>query len=607
MNKFPTLLLFFFLFQINDLTSQSGCPGCIVDLPSLPSDTIFLGDAPDGIAGEPYDGDLSFRLPKTTTPVNAVDPGTPAGLNIGKLTIIALLNVPPGLDWEPSQFEFDPSNETDGCVKFCGTPLIPGMYEVDVFVTAEVLTLNQSTSFSFPIYIAPSTSSTDGFSMQNGSGCGEVTASFENNILSNGSMGYSYLWDFGNGETSTVENPGDVTYSSPGIYKVNYEAMIDTSGYELSTVQIVAAGCNDISLPPISNAPPELYIKIKDPSGNQIYQSEQIKNAPLPSAFNVNIPNIGPGDYTLEVRDDDLIGSDHCGTVTFNRMSIDTLKSGSLEVLLNIFHPVFSIQSTDTVYVYEIPDPPLVSPNGLIEVCEGDTVELVADYPDNLQWHKDSSAVLDATEPNFTIASNGIYWVEYTTPDGCTSQSESVTFNELPLPSIPSFNEDGNWLSLISPDQLPNDYSLQWFINGDSISEATETSYCNTTSGVNLFTLAVTDNETGCSNEFSLGVAFDETSDCTVPTKEILAIENSLRIFPNPTSEVLNIVFVNENFKEVKINVVDVMGRLLENVKETFLSSHFYKTLDVSDLQNGIYFLEIKTKDGNVVRTFVKK
>ena len=592
--------------QIYFLNAQSGCPGCIVDLPPLPSDTIYLGEAPDGIAGQPYDGDLSFRLPKTTTPVNAVDPGTPAGLNIGKLTIIALLNVPPGLSWEPSQFEFDPSNETDGCVKFCGTPLIPGMYEVDVFVTAEVLTLNQSTSFSFPIYIAPSTSSTDGFAMQNGSGCGEVTASFENNILSNGSMGYSYLWDFGNGETSTVENPGDVTYSSPGIYEVNYEAIIDTSGYELSTVQIVAAGCNDISLPPISNAPPELYIKIKDPSGNQIYQSEQIKNAPLPSAFNVNIPNIGPGNYTLEVRDDDLIGSDHCGTVTFNRMSIDTLKSGSLEVLLNIFHPVFSIQSTDTVYVYEIPDPPMVSPNGLIEVCEGDTVELVADYPDNLQWYKDSSAVLDATEPNFTIASNGVYWVEYTTPDGCTSQSESVTFNELPLPNIPSFDENSNWLSLISPDQLPNDYSLQWFINGDSIPGATETSYCNTTPGVNLFALVVIDNETGCSNEFSLGVSFDESADCTVPTREILAIENSLSIYPNPTTGDLNIVFENEYLHSLEINITDVMGRQMASNEETHPPNYFHKTLDVSYLKAGIYFLEIKTKDGNVVRRFVK-
>ena len=106
---FPALL--FFVFQIQLLQAQSGCPGCVVDLPALPSDTIYLGNAPDGIAGEPYDGDLSFRMPKTTDPVHDIDPSTPAGLNIGNITIIALLNVPPGLSWEPSQFNFDPDNE----------------------------------------------------------------------------------------------------------------------------------------------------------------------------------------------------------------------------------------------------------------------------------------------------------------------------------------------------------------------------------------------------------------------------------------------------------------------------------------------------------------
>ena len=605
MIKFSTLLFSFFLFQINFLTAQSGCPGCVVDLPALPSDTIFLGNAPDGIAGEPYDGDLSFRMPKSTTPVNEIDPGTPAGLNIGKITIIALLNVPPGLSWEPSKFEFDPDNETDGCVKFCGTPLIPGMYEVEVFVTANVLTVNQSTSFSFPFYIAPSTSSTDGFAMQNSNGCGEVTVGFENNVLSNGSTGYSYMWDFGNGETSTEENPNDVTYSTPGVYEINYEAIIDTSGYELSTVQIVDAGCDDINVPPVQNAPPELYIKIKDPSGNQIYQSDQIKNAPLPSAFNVNIP-IGPGNYTLEVRDDDLIGYDHCGTVTFNRMSLDTLTSGSLDVLLDIFHPVFSIQSTDTVFVYEIPDPPMVNPNGLVEVCEGDTVDLVADYPDNLQWYKDSTTILGATDSVYTVSSNGIYWVEYTTPEGCSSQSEAIEFNELPRPGVPSFNDDGNWLSIISPDQLPTDYSLQWFINGDTIPDAIETTYCNTAAGVNLFSVVVTDNESGCSNEFSLGVAFDETADCTVPTEEILAIEKSLLIYPNPTNNLLNVVFENEKLKAVEIVIEDVTARQWLWNKETFIPNRFSKTLDVSGLQAGIYFLKIKTEDGFVVRKFVK-
>ena len=606
MTKHFTLAILFFLLQINFLQAQSGCPGCTVDLPVLPSDTIYLGNAPDGIAGEYYDGNISFRMPKTTTPVHEIDPSTPAGLPIGSIKILALLNVPPGLSWEANKSEFDPGNESDGCVKFCGTPVIAGMYEVEVFVTASVLGLNQSTSFTFDFYIAPSTSTTDGFAMQNSSGCGEVTAQFENNILSNGSTGYSYFWDFGNGQTSTEENPGSVTYSQPGTYEINYEAIIDTSGYDLTTVRIVAAGCDDINLPPISNKPPELYIKIKNHSGTQIFQSNQINNAPIPSAFNVNIP-LGPGDYTLEVRDNDPIGSDHCGTVTFNRFSTDTLTSGSLGVKLDLFHPIFSVQSTDTVHVYEIPAPPVISPDGQIEVCQGDSVTLTANYPDNLQWYKDSTAILGATDSSFTLYSNGNYWVEYTTPEGCSAQSETVFFNKIPNPAPPSFNEDRNWLSVIDESLLPNDFSLQWYINGDAIPDATETSFCNTIPGVNLFTLEVTDNETGCTNDFSIGVAFDPTSDCTVPTREVLLLENSLQLFPNPVAEELTITFQNENFQEINIRILDVTGKLMIDGKESVHATQFLKKIDVSYLDSGFYFLQIQTSSGyHLIRKFVK-
>ena len=198
MTKHSTFILFLLIFQFHFLSAQSGCPGCVINLPPLPSDTIYLGDAPDGIAGEAYDGDLSFRMPKTTDAV----PGTPGGLNIGKITIQSLLNVPPGLSWESNKTEFDPGDETDGCVKFCGTPVLPGHYEVQVFVTATVLGINESTSFTFDFYIAPATSMTDGFNLLNNNGCGEVTASFENNVVSNGHFGFSYYWDFGNGEMS---------------------------------------------------------------------------------------------------------------------------------------------------------------------------------------------------------------------------------------------------------------------------------------------------------------------------------------------------------------------------------------------------------------------
>src|SRR5690606_13034687 len=118
--------------------------------------------APNGRVGEAYDGDVSFRMPKTTTPVAAEDPTVIPGITINEITIISVSNLPPGLTWEANQTVFKPAELTDGCVKFCGTPLQPGTYEIEVVVAAKILVITQTTSFSFPIIIEPAVSVTEG-------------------------------------------------------------------------------------------------------------------------------------------------------------------------------------------------------------------------------------------------------------------------------------------------------------------------------------------------------------------------------------------------------------------------------------------------------------
>lgn len=592
------LLLPHFIFPT--VNGQSGCPGCMTALPPLPEDTIYISPAPGGVAGEYYDGDISFRMPKTTTPVHATDPNTPAGLNISKINIITVANLPPGLHWEASQMEFDPGNQTDGCVKFCGTPLQPGLYEVKVFVTAEVLLISQSTSFSFPLFIAPAASNNGGFAMQNSSGCGAVTVSFQNNIPSLGNPGYSYSWDFGNGTTSTGETPDSVTYNSPGLFPVEFEAVIDTFGYMLTTVQVLHVGCGDISLPPIFNGAPDLYLKIKDPDGNQILQTNVVSNAPVPFFFTLNMP-ILEGDYSLEVRDDDTFGSDGCGTVTFNQLTTDTLVDGNLLVKTDIVHPVSTIHSEDTVVVYPFPAAPEINPNGTLAICDGTDIELTANYANSVQWYRDTSLLFAETAPSILVDQAGNYWVEYTSDEGCKSASEmaGVTITALPFP--PAFHNENNLLVLNDTALLPTNYALQWYQDGNLVEGATGISFCMTNPGTSLYTLEVSDLASGCLNSFSLGATFDPAYDCTVPTEEMAQIENSFTLLPNPANGWLQLQFDSPTRAEVVL--INAMGQIV--FLETTMGGKMDKTWELSEVPAGLYAISVRTAGGIFTKKLV--
>lgn len=600
----PLLLLFFF----QNINAQTGCPGCAINLPPLPEDTIYLGNAPDGMVGIAYDEDISFRMPKTTTPVNAQDPSTPAGLNISEIEIVSLLNVPPGLSWEANQTSFDPSDETDGCVKFCGTPLVSGFFEVQVFVSAQVAVVTENASFSFSIYIAPSVSANDGFSMSNTSGCGEVTVDFTNNVPSAGQNGYSYFWDFGNTQTSTEENPSSITYTEPGIYEINYAAVVDTFGHQLTTIQVTAAGCDDFSIPPIFSSAPDLYLRLKDPDGNLILDTDPITNVSFPTVWNVNL-YLEPGDYELEVRDDDSIGSDGCGKVTINQATPDTLTDGELEVVASVINPVVEVNSTDTIVVYPTPAPPVVSPEGQVEICAGESVELMVDYEENLQWFADTTALLGETNQLLIVDANGDFSVAYTDENGCEAISEIVAVEVFPVPATPSFNANGNLLSMNDTDLLPAEYSLQWYFNNDPISGANDTTFCMTEPGAHLYTLEVTDLQSGCSNSFDIGVAFDPSYDCDLllSSEEIAAIDRSFFLFPNPVSNVLHFRFESDTPMPFELSLLDPVGKILRQRKIEATPGTFSTSLDVSDLPSGIFILKMEMEDGAIVRKVVKQ
>ncbi len=582
--------------------AQLGCPGCVITLPdSLSTDTIYISTAPDGEAGQYYEADLSFRLPITTTPVAATDSTVLPGLNINQISIQAVVNLPPGLNWQASQMTFDVSQgETDGCAKLCGTPLQPGLYLVSVVVVAQVAIVTQSSSFTFPIYIAPATVQTEGFTMVNASGCGQTTVTFSNNIPANGQSGISWWWDFGNGHTSTDEHPPPQIYDTAGIYPVHYEALIDTVGFILSALTIDEVGCTDVSIPPIFNGAPDLFVRLYGPNGELVYESEAVQNANPPIAFSPQLL-LDPGVYTLEVRDQELIGSESCGQILFTRDSNGLMIHDALQVSLHIVHPVQHIQSADTVVVYPLPARPQLQVEAPGWLCTGSTLQLWSQYGQQIQWYRDSNLLVGQTDSLLTINQGGYYWQQYTSPDGCQVRSDTVQIEEVSPPPLPLFYNEHNLLRMYYPTALSN-YALQWFLNDQPIGTPGDTVLCATEFGT--YTLMATDTSTGCYSTFALTVVIDPNYSCLTHTDE-LRLSANIVLYPNPTTQTLWIEWPTTPPSPTTISIYSPDGKEVWQLLWPQGQKKF--ALELNQLSTGLWIIQFTNKHMTANAQFIKK
>jgi hypothetical protein len=605
MNKFTLILTAFTLVGSGLLfpaTAQNGCPGCSIRLPdSLPVDTIFLADAASGFKNRAYSEDISFRMPRTTTPVAAIDTTTPPGFPLSKITINSLGNLPAGITWELSKQEYLVDVETDGCVRLCGTPEETGLFMVQVHLTANVFGIQKDASFDFPLTIYPEPNDSLPFVLFGNVACGQAIVSFLNNVRSGGDPRFQYQWDFGNGITSTAENPAPVTYTQPGTYVVRYKATIDTAGYQLSQVKVTATTCNDFGIPPIISGNPDLVIVIENALRQEVYRSAEISNAALPAIFNLNLP-IGQGSYFLRVWDKDeglAGGDDFCGEIVFDQSSSGIFTQGNLSVDITMFHPLITIASTDTVRVYAEAPVPVVTPATLTLNCR-DSLSLRSSVVQHVRWLRDGQFF--SAEPVIFPTETGRYQVVFQDPvSGCRAASPEVSVLKSPPPPVPFFINNNNVLLVADTTGYPTAYTLQWFKNGSPLPREVDKDYCVKQSGT--YGLKLTDARTGCSSYFEASIAWNPNFDCTVATGELAGAISGWRIFPNPATNILTFERTDGPTSQVEMTVFDIQGRMVER---GVLDGQQFR-LDVSGWPRGMYIFHLLSENGLTLRKVVKQ
>lgn len=108
----------------------------------------------------------------------------------------------------------------------------PGTYTITLVVTAQNGQADAEVKVGYvtvnPLPIADFASS--------GNGCTvPFDVSFTNNSSSGGN--FTYAWDFGNGQNSTLETPGIITYASAGTFTVTLVVTNSTTGCVNSATQ----------------------------------------------------------------------------------------------------------------------------------------------------------------------------------------------------------------------------------------------------------------------------------------------------------------------------------------------------------------------------------
>ncbi len=246
---------------------------------------------------------------------------------------------------------------------------------------------------------------------------------------------------------------------------------------------------------------------------------------------------------------------------------------------------------------------PVITPGGPITICSfweatSNPATLSTNITANIQWYKDGIIIPGANSQNYSAYAEGgqgniVKKQNYTvknTVTGCESSPVLVNFVPDPF-AFPSSICRNTPISLFATDYGPGT-TYQWVIPGAIITPNASSrqiqisfpaSYTSNSYTTNLYIT----NSYGCNTPYINTQVFADY--CRTVTTQIF----STVIFPNPTSS--EITITTNNTKIEKVVITDFMNTTVKQVKFSLQKSI---TINLADLQPGIYNCQITTQKG---------
>lgn len=530
---------------------------------------IYPDTMPTGTALSPYSENITFVMPLDTM-----------NIDFTNFKIVSV-SLPVGLSWECNNASngcnYNPQVNQYGCVNVSGTPLIAGVYNVAVTALAD-LTIAAGIPVEFNVYLeilpAEVNTSNDGFTMSGFIGCSPVTVEFTNN--NPGLLAYS--WDFGNGNLSTAENPAPQVYTNIGENIIQYKAWesLDTLVVNtLTGITINSMSNYGEGFPSFEDA--DAYYKIFE-NGVLFSQSGIISDTDPPVSWATSLFLDPTKTYTIEIWESDagefgFGADDYMGIHTMMMTGCSGCAAGTSNISYTITNQVYlpqpSVVATDTVFVSGYPGTPNIDYDDVNYVVSTDSLAVP------VQWYFNGSPIANANAGTYDVTATGGYSLVAINAAGCVSFSDTIFATYCDPNFAPTISQSASGLIVTNP----NDYTVEWFQNGNVVVGATGDTLAITTGGNYEAVLTNTD---GCIWEATF------SSDLGVYD---LASKPDFLLYPNPSNGTFQVQLLNQAEFDDAI-LIDLSGRTVWS-KEISGQSNFEVNADV---KTGSYILQVKSK-----------
>lgn len=267
--------------------------------------------------------------------------------------------------------------------------------------------------------------------------------------------------------------------------------------------------------------------------------------------------------------------------------NITVYNSGNYSVMVTDANGCTSAASNAVTVSSSASPAPTISNSGGTSLCQGDMVTLTASTADSYMWST------GATTQSITVNASGTYTVTVTNANACngTGASQPVTITVHPVPAA-AFNMTGTIPTVNFNNTSSGANSYLWDFGDFSTSSLASPTHTYSGNG-NYTACLIAMTSFGCSDTICQPVQVD------VGVANVTAETGNIVLYPNPATEQINIAMNSLTEQDVQIVAYDATGKLVIDENRTLASGDNLLTYDVTNWDNGIYFVRI-TSEGSV-------